>query len=79
MGSILDKASDFLADQLIGVEDAVDAMLAKGYDKDPVSFMTDVLKIPRNTLVWGENPGYQAHKWDGRPSGRAGLDLLSAD
>jgi hypothetical protein len=61
----MNKAADYLADQLVGIEDAVDDMIAKGYDKDPVSFMTEILKIPRNTLVWGENPGYKNHTWDG--------------
>lgn len=35
------------------------------YQTDPLGFLVDVLHIPRQTLVWSENPGYESHEWDG--------------
>jgi hypothetical protein len=37
------------------------------YQTRPLDFLTDVLRIPRRTLVWSENPGYDRHMWDGTP------------
>jgi hypothetical protein len=37
------------------------------YRDRPIDFAVDVLGIPRNTLVWSENPGYEGHRWDGTP------------
>jgi phage terminase large subunit len=35
------------------------------YRDDPVGFASDVLKVPRSSLVWSECPGYEGHEWDG--------------
>ena len=37
------------------------------YQTDPLGFLVDVLAIPRETLVWSSNPGYDDHQWDGTP------------
>lgn len=37
------------------------------YQANPLGFLVDVLGIPRHTLVWSENPGYDTHGWDGTP------------
>lgn len=37
------------------------------FQEDPIGFCVEVLGIPRNTIVWSENPGYEDHKWDGTP------------
>ncbi|HEY9227378.1 MAG TPA: hypothetical protein VIP11_12065, partial [Gemmatimonadaceae bacterium] len=29
------------------------------YQTRPLEFLTDVLEIPRNRLVWSDNPGYE--------------------
>lgn len=36
------------------------------YRKDPIAYLTEVLEIPRHTLVWSETAGYPGdHTWDG--------------
>lgn len=35
------------------------------YQKDPLGWMEDVLGIPRETIDWAMNDGYQRHEWDG--------------
>lgn len=37
------------------------------YQNDPIGFMVNELGIPRRTLVWSDNPGYEGHVWDGTP------------
>lgn len=37
----------------------------KAYRNDPVSWAVDKLGIPRNSLIWSDNTGYDSHKWDG--------------
>lgn len=37
------------------------------YQRDPIGFFVDVLGVPRHTIVWSENPGYEHHTWDGTP------------
>ncbi len=35
------------------------------YQSDPLGFLVDVLGIPRHTLAWSTNAGYEGHAWDG--------------
>lgn len=35
------------------------------YQTRPIDFLVEVLHIPRNTLEWSLNPGYDSHRWDG--------------
>lgn len=35
--------------------------------KDPLGFMTKVLKIDERTIVWSKYPEYANHQWDGTP------------
>jgi phage terminase large subunit len=35
------------------------------YEHRPIDWMVERLGIPRSSLVWSENEGYQGHKWDG--------------
>lgn len=37
------------------------------YQRDPLGFCVDILGVPRHTMMWGENPGYLNHEWDGTP------------
>lgn len=37
------------------------------YQLNPIGFLTERLRIPRRTIVWSENPGYEGHVWDGTP------------
>lgn len=37
------------------------------YQQRPEDWMVDVLGIPRETIRWSLNPGYEAHTWDGTP------------
>lgn len=37
------------------------------YQTDPEWFFADVLGIPRHTVRWSLNEGYQSHQWDGTP------------
>lgn len=37
------------------------------YQQDPIGWIVDKLRVPRNTLVWSDNPGYEKHEWDGTP------------
>lgn len=37
------------------------------YRERPEDFCVDVMRIPRHTLRWGLNPGYEPHVWDGTP------------
>jgi phage terminase large subunit len=32
---------------------------------DPISYLQERLGIPRSSIVWSENKGYENHKWDG--------------
>lgn len=36
-----------------------------GYQTRPVDWIADKLGVPRHTLVWSENDGYEGHEWDG--------------
>lgn len=35
------------------------------YQRRPLDFMVERLGIPRHTIEWSLNPGYDAHRWDG--------------
>lgn len=35
------------------------------YQKDPVGWMVDKLGLPRHTIEWSLNAGYDTHVWDG--------------
>ena len=49
------------------------------YQRDPVGWAERYLAIPRHTLVWSLNPGYDAHQWDGTPDPIAAmLEALAA-
>lgn len=37
------------------------------YQNDPLGWMVDKLGIPRNTIEWSLNEGYEKHAWDGTP------------
>lgn len=37
------------------------------YERRPVEWAVDVLKVPRHTLVWSANAGYATHVWDQTP------------
>ncbi|HEX4517870.1 MAG TPA: hypothetical protein VH054_30225, partial [Polyangiaceae bacterium] len=37
------------------------------YQKDPIGWAGDVLKIPERTIRWSLYPGYENHIWDGTP------------
>lgn len=37
------------------------------YQTDPLRFFTDILGVPRSTVVWSENTNYHGHVWDGTP------------
>lgn len=37
------------------------------YARDPIRWAVDMLGIPRQTLVWSENPGFAGHDWDASP------------
>lgn len=43
------------------------------YQQDPIGWIVDHLRVPRHTLVWSMNPGYEAHRWDGTPDPLAAL------
>lgn len=35
------------------------------YQKDPIGWIRDKLRVPENTLRWSMNDGYGTHNWDG--------------
>jgi len=46
----------------------------RAWRADPILWMTDVLGIPRRTIVWSEFGGaYATHKWDGTPDPLAAI------
>lgn len=49
------------------------------YQRDPIGFLTEVLGIPRRTIVWSENPGYEGHVWDGTPDPLVAICRAVAD
>ena len=37
------------------------------YQRDPIGYIRDELKVPERTLRWSLNEGYATHVWDGTP------------
>lgn len=35
------------------------------YQRNPIGWMIERMRIPQHTLVWSKNPGYRSHRWDG--------------
>lgn len=38
------------------------------YQTNPLGWMEAVLHVPRSTIDWALNDGYQSHRWDGTPN-----------
>lgn len=66
---LFDKlVTDLARDLRAGADGGVTAEQLR-YRLDPISYFTEVLKIPRHTIVWSETPGWPAdYKWDGTPN-----------
>src|SRR5437899_3022786 len=59
--------ADLITSLRSSADTAVDADREK-WRRDPISYMTDVLRLERYSLVWSEAPGFPTdHKWDGTP------------
>ncbi|MGH7576523.1 MAG: hypothetical protein ACREM1_15535 [Longimicrobiales bacterium] len=37
------------------------------YQQRPLDWMVEKMGVPRHTIQWSHNPGYEAHEWDGTP------------
>lgn len=46
---------------------AQDASPHTKYQTRPLDWIVEKLGVPRHTLAWSENEGYEAHEWDGTP------------
>ena len=49
------------------------------WQKDPIGWAEARLGIPRETIVWSLNPGYENHEWDGTPDPLAVVCRALAD
>lgn len=65
-----------LSDALLLYEDALASMDPAddgitpliAYRTRPLDFLVECLHVPRETLDWMLNPGYESHSWDGTPN-----------
>jgi hypothetical protein len=72
MGSALLEHLDYLtADEQQELDEHLVALTSGvamvRYQKDPIGFARDVLKIPEQQIRWSLNPGYADRAWDGTP------------
>lgn len=49
------------------------------YERNPVGWAVDKLKVPRGTIAWGDHPAYADHAWDGTPDPLAVIAEALAD
>lgn len=54
-------------DRLLMMDDEMTVQPMTQYQQDPLGFLVNELHIPRESLVWSLNEGYEGHLWDGTP------------
>ena len=62
LDDLLIPASTF---DINGISQSVEPLTQ--YQTNPIGFLVDVLKIPRISILWSLNNGYETHVWDGTP------------